>query len=218
MHLILKSNLAHGPYSFLGKMKALESLTRRVSGRSGVKLYDLAIAGNHLHLIIRPKSPRAYRAFVRALSGLIPRLMMNVQRGRALRVVMARISEDENVEGRHLRVEHASSRRNVGVADGVEQQRLWCIDSAKTSFWQARPFTRIVSWGRDYVALKTYLIKNRLDLVGMTRQASREMLESVKALLEKRDCGLRKQGAWPPGSRRTAEWAQGAWLFAFDFA
>lgn len=27
-------------------------------------------------------------------------------------------------------------------------------------FWQARPFTRIVSWGRDYIRLRGYMAKN----------------------------------------------------------
>lgn len=146
MHLVLKSNWAQGRYSFLGKMKALESLCRRVGSRAAVKLYDLAIAGNHLHLIIRPKSPRAYRAFVRALSGLVPRLMMNVQRGRSLRDLLRGISKMP----------------------------------ATNSFWESRPFTRIVSWGRDYLVLRSYLMKNRLDLVGMNREASREMLRVIE--------------------------------------
>lgn len=34
-------------------------------------------------------------------------------------------------------------------------------------FWQARPFTRLVTWGRDYNRLRGYYMeKNRLDAVG----------------------------------------------------
>lgn len=167
MHLVLKSNWAQGRYSFLGKMKALESLCRRIGSRTAVKLYDLAIAANHLHLIIRPKSIHAYRAFVRALSGLIPRLMMNAQRGRRLKDLL-----------RRLRSERAVQSRGEFPVKSLKA-RLEELPTSN-SFWQARPFTRIVSWGKDYATLKNYLMKNRLDLVGMTREAAREMLRVIE--------------------------------------
>jgi REP element-mobilizing transposase RayT len=31
------------------------------------------------------------------------------------------------------------------------------------AFWVARPFTRIASWGREYLFLKSYMVKNRIQ-------------------------------------------------------
>src|SRR3989338_8692019 len=33
-------------------------------------------------------------------------------------------------------------------------------------FWDARPFTRIVEWGRGYAHAKAYVIQNRLEALG----------------------------------------------------
>jgi len=50
------------------------------------------------------------------------------------------------------------------------------------SFWDDRPFTRIVSWGRDFDRLATYLQVNRQESVGFDRVTAREMLAKIKKL------------------------------------
>ena len=40
------------------------------------------------------------------------------------------------------------------------------ILSAKSRFWDARPFTRIVAWGRDYLGVRKYLALSVLEAVG----------------------------------------------------
>src|SRR6476659_6927628 len=104
MHLVMRSTLARGDKSFLNRSRArkIEELVRRLAKDKNVKVYRYANSGNHLHLLVLSASRRGFKAYVRALSGLIARLTLGVERGRAL---------------------------------GVK-------------FWDARPFTRIVEWGR----------------------------------------------------------------------
>jgi REP element-mobilizing transposase RayT len=83
MHLVMRSTLAVGPRSFLRKRRQIEELIRKVGRSKGVKVYRLANAGNHLHMIVLPRSRPAYQAFIRTLSGLIARITLGVERGKA---------------------------------------------------------------------------------------------------------------------------------------
>jgi REP element-mobilizing transposase RayT len=45
-------------------------------------------------------------------------------------------------------------------------------------FWDAKPFTRLVSWGRAYEAVTHYLSLNSLEAIGFTKNAAREFLRT----------------------------------------
>lgn len=122
MHLVMRSSHAVGPRSFLRDARArqIESLVHRVGKQTGVKVYRYANSGNHLHLVILPRSRRAFQAYVRAISGLIARLTLGAERGSA-----------------------------VGI-----------------QFWDARPFTRILQWGKDFRNASRYVLQNTLEAIG----------------------------------------------------
>ncbi len=150
MHLVMKSawikpatSNAGGVTSLILIAGQIEKIARDVGNKTLVQLRDIAVAHDHVHLVIQPKSIYAYRRFIRALSGILARTILNAQKGRA-----------------------------------------WRKASSLKHFWQARPFTRIVEWGKDYVGIKNYLIKNRLDLLGMDRLSAHEMLQKIARLLK----------------------------------
>jgi REP element-mobilizing transposase RayT len=120
--LVLKSSLAVGERSFLRKNRArqIEALVFRLGRESGVRVYRYANSGNHLHLLLRPSSRQAFKLYVRALSGLIARMVLGAERG---------------------------------SAQGLK-------------FWDARPFSRIVEWGRDFKNLGFYILQNTLEATG----------------------------------------------------
>jgi hypothetical protein len=122
LHLVMKSTLARGDKSFLSKTRArlIEDLVHRQGRLSGVKVYRFANSGNHLHLVIKPISRRAFKAYIRTISGLIARITLGAEKGKAL---------------------------------GLK-------------FWDARPFTRIVEWGRDYKNVCNYVLQNTLEAIG----------------------------------------------------
>lgn len=122
MHLVLRSEIARGPYSFLNPFKAkkIREIVNTQGTLFGVKIYRQANSGNHLHLLILPRSTRAYKGFVRSISGLIARITLGVERGKA---------------------------------KGIK-------------FWDARPYSRIVTWGREYTIVKNYLLQNILEAIG----------------------------------------------------
>jgi REP element-mobilizing transposase RayT len=137
IHLVMRSTKARGRHSFLFQAQGVERLIRLQAEKANVRVYDIANAGNHLHLIIKVPSPRLYRRFIRSLSGLLVRKVMGTQRGKPL-----------NLE----------------------------------KFWDARPFTRIVSWGKDYDGLKNYLEINRGEVQGFERMEMRFILRKIAEL------------------------------------
>lgn len=132
LHLVLRSKLAKGERSFLRGARQLQirKLVERQCDRFGVKMYRYANSGNHLHLLVRPSRRRAeFVAFLRAISGLIARLTMGVERGRA---------------------------------KGIK-------------FWDARPFSRIVSWGKSFQICARYIEKNVIDALGFAALGAEEL-------------------------------------------
>jgi REP element-mobilizing transposase RayT len=129
MHLVMRSSLAHGEYSFLrGKRdRQIHSLVQKVAKDKGVKIYRFANSGNHLHLLVLPRSREAFNAFIRSISGLIARLILGAERG--------------NAKG--------------------------------LKFWDARPFTRLLEWGRDFKVACGYVLQNKLEALGFIPYQSR---------------------------------------------
>ncbi|MBK7891990.1 MAG: hypothetical protein IPJ84_14475 [Bdellovibrionales bacterium] len=49
-----------------------------------------------------------------------------------------------------------------GIARAVQHKR----ENPKQGFWNSRPFTRAVAWGRDYNIVKDYHTLNQLEADG----------------------------------------------------
>lgn len=116
----MRSLLAKGPLSLLKYDHEIRKIIENQARTFGIKVYRQANGGNHLHMVILPRSRTAFNGFVRAISGLIARLVLGAERG---------------------------SSKNV-------------------QFWERRPFTRIVAWGRDYKKVCNYLLQNTLEALG----------------------------------------------------
>lgn len=160
LHITLRSTHARGRGSFLYQARSVERILRRQAEIFGIRLYDFANAGNHLHLLLRTPTRRALQGFLRAVSGLIARLVLGCEKGAPWRV-------DLEYEGlAPKREKFASGRRSPGPA--------------RMQFWDARPHSRIVSWGPDYNDVKNYLEVNRLETKGFDRLTARDLLAEVK--------------------------------------
>src|ERR1700761_1724961 len=83
MHLVMRSTLATGERSFLRAKRArkIEELVHRLGKEKGVKVYRFANSGNHLHFIVLPKSREAFKAYLKAVTGIIARLTIGAERG-----------------------------------------------------------------------------------------------------------------------------------------
>ncbi|MDZ4660017.1 MAG: transposase [Pseudomonadota bacterium] len=122
MHIVMRSSLAKGKHSMLQKNLAhkIRMTIDMQAKRFHVKVYEFANVGNHIHLLVRASHRDLFKGFLRAISGLIARISLGVERG--------------------------------------------CAKALK--FWDQRPFTRIVSWKRDFEGVKKYVVQNFNEAMG----------------------------------------------------
>lgn len=82
MHLVVRSSQAKGEYSFrFGKNYGrVDQLVRRICRKHGVRLYEYANVGNHLHLLIRLHKAFLWKAFIRELTGSLATLVRGFQK------------------------------------------------------------------------------------------------------------------------------------------
>lgn len=126
MHVVLRVSEKLSKFSFVRNKTSqlLYKVLERQSKLHGVKLYKVAQAHNHIHLILLPRSRRAYLTFIRSVCGLIPRYLL----------------PNSKVEGRG--------------------------EASRVGFWAQRPWSRLISWGQDYLRVKEYLELNLLEAFG----------------------------------------------------
>ena len=128
LHLILRSSRAKGEWSFLREKngRRIKHLVHSLALRTGVKVHRFANSGNHLHLLIHAKSREEFQSYLRALSGMVSRIVTGAKKG-----------------------------NRVG------------------KFWDALAYSRVVQWGKDFVNVKYYLIRNELEGLGILFHSER---------------------------------------------
>jgi len=82
MHIILKSEEAHGKLSFLRKERELLKVARGLGAKLNVRINDIVVMSNHIHLLLLVKSRRGFASFLRAYSGIIARKILGAEKAR----------------------------------------------------------------------------------------------------------------------------------------
>jgi REP element-mobilizing transposase RayT len=82
MHVVVKSELAQGRYSFLNFERTLLSLLKGLAVRLNVEVCDVVVMRNHIHLALRVRSRRAFQNYLRALTGLVARKVLGAEKNR----------------------------------------------------------------------------------------------------------------------------------------
>ena len=123
MHFVLRSNRARGSLSFLKnkRHKEIDTIIRRQAQLFGIKIYQTAVNSNHIHILIRIKNRYLWKKWIKAVSGLVARFILNRERG-------------------HVQ--------------------------PKIQFWDARPWSRIVEWGKAFTSVSKYVRQNFLEAWG----------------------------------------------------
>jgi hypothetical protein len=84
MHVTLHSRRAKGAWSLRRHEQAVREALRLCGRRSGVRVYDFANVGTHVHLLVRAKRREAFQMFLRSFAGLVARAVTGARRGRPL--------------------------------------------------------------------------------------------------------------------------------------
>lgn len=165
IHFVLRSNWARGKDSFLAprNCKIINNIITRFAKKFGVRIYERSINGNHIHLLLKITNRPLYRAFIKAVSGKIASHVMGEQSFLLFREARDHLYEnriyEDHIYGNRINRDHNSeqtSERGDGATAAQKTQ----------SFWEFRPFSRIVSWGRDFKTCVNYLKQNVLEALG----------------------------------------------------
>ncbi len=86
IHLVLKSELAKGAWSFLTPTNSiyLDKILREKAAKFGVFIAEIVNVGNHLHIKCRFKYRKGFQNFLRAVTCLIARKITKAYRGSKL--------------------------------------------------------------------------------------------------------------------------------------
>lgn len=87
MHIVLRSTRARGEWSMLHSKHRdhVDEFTYRIACRHGVKIYRYANVGNHLHLLVKTPTRRAFQRFLRDLAGTVAALVTGAKKSSPLR-------------------------------------------------------------------------------------------------------------------------------------
>lgn len=106
LHLILKSARAQGAWSFLQpRFKAeISSILYSQAHRWGLEIMSFANVGNHLHLLVKFPSRKAFQAFLKVVTGRIAMRITKARKGYSVGRFWDRIAFTRVVQwGRDLR-------------------------------------------------------------------------------------------------------------------
>ena len=81
MHVVMTSQRARGPWSLRKHERAVREALRAMARRFGIRVYDFANVGTHLHLLVRARHREAFQAFLRSFAGVVARRVTGARRG-----------------------------------------------------------------------------------------------------------------------------------------
>lgn len=174
IHLVMKSNWAMGPFSFLicKNRREIIHLLSTIAQKYNVKIYRHAVVGNHLHLIIKIPSREMYSGFIRELSGRIAAHIMKAKSFKCFKKYFlikdsengipnkVNVASDGCCNSKHIAGDGGFSKQNRAQATCHE------VQGKGQRFWQFRPFSRVLHWGNDFKMCCNYLKQNILEAMG----------------------------------------------------
>lgn len=146
VHLVLRSDLAKGRRSLMSNQNTVLKVLNRFSRRFHIRVYEKAICGNHIHLLVKAHSRRQLQNFFRVLAGQIAQEILHKYPLQKHETKAFWGGTPGNRRGSKRTVAHRKNQR---------------------TFWSLLAYTRIVSWGRDYLAVKAYIVQNTKEALGL---------------------------------------------------
>ncbi len=147
MHVTLKSHHAVGKRSLLRHKPIVIAIMKKAQKRFRIKVYNFAIAGNHIHLLIRGSRREDIQNFFRVFAGHTAQ----------------RILEECPLCSSELTFKPA---KRGGAPLGNGRRRVGC-EKNRRKFWSYLIYSRSVAWGREFRVVFKYVTKNTLEALGL---------------------------------------------------
>ena len=122
-----------------------------------------------IHLVLKSELAKCDRSFLRRRnSARIDQIVRGQARAKGIRLYhFVNVGNHLHLVLRLERATPLAGRRAfhsfIRAVTGLIARQVLSAERGQAKgirFWQARPFTRIVSWGRDYNRIKAYMTKN----------------------------------------------------------
>jgi REP element-mobilizing transposase RayT len=84
MHVVLHSERAREEWSLTRHSRGVRRALDACADRNGVKIYDFANVGSHLHVLVRARRREAFQAFLRSFAGIVARVVTGARKNRPL--------------------------------------------------------------------------------------------------------------------------------------
>ena len=144
--MTLRSHFATGKRSLLKHKCQINEVVKKASKQFHIEVYEKAICGNHIHLLIRGKTRVSLQNFFRVVAGHIAQKILQ----------SFPITESER---------GAQKAAGGALSRGVKQKE-GCLKNQR-KFWELLVYTRIVTWGKEFKAVAKYIIQNTLEALNI---------------------------------------------------
>jgi len=144
MHVTIRSDFAYSGRCLLRHQRMINKVISKAAFRFRISVYEKAICGNHLHLLVRGKTRFEIQNFFRVVAGHIAQNILESC------PILPR--EKPRRPGGATRV-----KRNT-CKHPKNQRKFWC----------ALIYSRVLSgWGREFRVVKNYIVQNTLEAMGV---------------------------------------------------
>ena len=155
-HITMKSHHGIGKRSLFRHKKMILGLMKKNAFRFQVKVVEYAIQGNHIHMLVRAHSREGLQNFFRVVAG------------HTAQKILQKFPLPVTVGGAPI------GREECGLIGCAKNRR---------KFWSFLLYSRVVSWGRDYSAVVSYIQRNTLELLRIIAYQPRKKPKSGVKLL-----------------------------------
>lgn len=153
-HITLRSDFASGSRSLLRHRPWIERVLKKASLRFHVRIYEKAVCGNHIHLLVFGKSREGLQNFFRVVAGHIAQgILEKCPINPNERKVRGGAPSANAANGKTEKLPHRKNRRK---------------------FWALLLFSRVVTWGREFRSVCRYIVRNTLEALNFIAYTPRK--------------------------------------------
>lgn len=157
LHVTLRSEHARGPRSLLRHRPLIEKIFKKASISFDVRIYERAICGNHVHLLVRGKRREDLQNFFRVVAGHIAQQILKHHP----------FENDKQASSTACpRIRSEAQKKGGGALKRVERPQKGHPKNRR-KFWALLLYSRVVTWGREYRTVLRYIIQNTLEALNI---------------------------------------------------
>jgi REP element-mobilizing transposase RayT len=162
-HLVLKSDFAYGQRMLTRHRPLIKRILQKAKKRFDIKVYEFAIVSNHIHVLAKGSTRSDLQNFFRVVAG---HTAQEILRQHPI------LAKEQSRVGGSTRSGASSALADQGPGGASATGRTPTSAPHKTrerenKFWQTRLYSRVVSWGREFMSVKKYVIQNVFESLGV---------------------------------------------------